>query len=625
MEVDMIIKLFLASVSLILFPLTTKSQETQRLEDPFEILEKHYEAVGGLEILKAHKTIYSEGKITLEGTGLYGTFRKWEKGPLKEREEVDLNILKQVSGDNGEYRWSVDRNGKKNFHRDESTLKRREVKKLMCTYEHLNPESPHFTITFEGAEKFEGEDCYALKIENSINKDIVHQFYDMTSFYLLKEITEGPDEEEHIVYSDFREIDGVIYPFKIETEVLPTEEKILIEYTKYEVNIEMDDSLFTPPEKDIVDFEFLSTESAEDIPFKYIENHIFLPVNINGKERLWVLDCGASVNVIDSAFARELGLEIEGMIKAQSTSTVVNLYHVTLPPFKIKGIKFREQKIMALKINDLFRKSMGLEVVGILGYDFLSRFITKIDFANEKLSFYSPDSFVYNGNGKIIDAPLADNLFSIPVTVDKKYSGIWELDIGASGVGFNYPFSSENNLLQRTGIDGIAFGAGGGYMNKLSQFQSLEINGYVIKNPLIAIPYEEGKGAHSGETQIGVIGNSFLQHFVLYMDYRKQRIILEKGDDFTYEFPRGKSGLALLYNEDNDIEVLYVPSNTPAEESGFKKGDIIKAINEIDVGFFDGIIAVRKLMREKAGTEYLFSVLRNGELKKIKLTLRDLF
>jgi len=620
----MIINLLLVVFSLILFPLTTKSQETQILEDPFEILEMHYEAVGGLENLKAHKTIYSEGKITLVGTGLQGTFRKWEKGPLKEREEVDLNILKQVNGDNGDYRWSVDRNGKKNFHRDESTLKKREVKRLTDTYEHLNPQSPYFTITFEGAEKFEGEDCYMLKIENSINKDIVHQYYDKTSFYLLKEIIEGLDEEEHIVYSDFREVDGVIYPFKIETDVFPTEEKILIEYTKYEVNIEVDDSLFIPPEKDIVDFEFLSTESAEDIPFKYIENHIFLPVNINGKEKLWVLDCGASVNVIDSAFARELGLEFQGMMKAQSASTVVNLYHVTLPPFKIKGIQFREQKIMALKIRDLFKRSMGLEVVGILGYDFLSRFLTKIDFANDKLSFYNPDSFIYNGNGKIIEAPLVDNLFSIPVTVDKKYSGIWGLDIGASGVTFNYHFSSENNLLQRTGIDGIAFGAGGSFMSKLSQFQSIEIDGYVVKNPLIAIPYDEGKGAHSSKTQIGNIGNRFLQHFVLYMDYEKQRIILEKGDDFTSEFPRGKSGLSLLYNEDNNIEVFYVPSNTPAEESGFKKGDIIKAINGIDLRFFDGIIAVRKLMREKAGTEYIFSVLRNGELKKIKLTLREL-
>jgi len=398
-----------------------------------------------------------------------------------------------------------------------------------------------------------------------------------------------------------------------------------MEYTKYEVNIEIDDSLFIPPEKDIEDFEFLSGESAEDIPFKYIENHIYLPVNIKGKEGLWVLDCGASLNVIDSSFAEEIGLKIEGKMKAQSASSLVDLYHVTLPSFEIKGVRFKEQKIMTFKIHELFKRTMGLDVVGILGYDFLSRFVTKIDFANEKLSFYKPDKFKYSGGGKVIDAPLKDNLFSIPVTVDEKYSGLWELDIGAGGVKFNYPFSKENNLIDREGIDRIAFGAGGSYKGKASEFRTIEMAGFTVKNPIISIPYEEGKGALASKQNLGIVGNSFLQHFVLYLDYNNQRVILEKSDDFSREFIRGKSGLHLWYTEDNDIEVFYVPSNTPAEEAGFNKGDIIKAINGIDVKFFDGIIAVRKLLREPAGTVYTFSVLRDNETKKIKMTLKDLF
>jgi len=180
MEVDMIINLLLVAVSLILLPLTGQSQETQRREDPYQILKKHYEAIGGLENLEAHKTIYSEGKIILEGTGLQGTFRRWEEGSLKEREEVNLNIFEHVAGDNGDYKWSLDRNRKKNIHRDEITLKKRKIKKLMGTYEHLNPESPYFTLTFGEAEKLEGKDCYVIKIENSINKDIILQHYDMS-------------------------------------------------------------------------------------------------------------------------------------------------------------------------------------------------------------------------------------------------------------------------------------------------------------------------------------------------------------------------------------------------------------------------------------------------------------
>jgi hypothetical protein len=40
------------------------------LSDPCQILKKHYEAIGGLEKLKAEKTTYTEGTVTLEGTEL---------------------------------------------------------------------------------------------------------------------------------------------------------------------------------------------------------------------------------------------------------------------------------------------------------------------------------------------------------------------------------------------------------------------------------------------------------------------------------------------------------------------------------------------------------------------------
>ncbi len=116
-----------------------------------------------------------------------------------------------------------------------------------------------------------------------------------------------------------------------------------------------------------------------------------------------------------------------------------------------------------------------------------------------------------------------------------------------------------------------------------------------------------------------------MRHFVLYLDYKNQRVILEQGEDFGKQFPRDKSGLQILHGESGDIEVFSVPRNTPAEKAGFKQGDIIQAMNGVDVNYFDGIVAIRKLLKEKAGTKYTFKVLRNGTTKEITLTLHDLF
>jgi len=593
---------------------------------PYQILEKHYQTIGGLDMLKAQKTVYKEGTITIVDAKLKGTFKQWSEKPIRLRQEVDLAVVKIISGDNGEFSWMVDHNGKIQIQKDEKTLKEREVKKLMELYDNLDPHSENFTLTLEKTEKINGEDCYVIKTTNRINSNIQLDYYRTADVYLVKTVLVQPDDEQNTIYSDFRLVDGTIQPFREAAEMSSTGEKQVFDYTKYAFNIEIDSAWFEPPKQDVKDFQFMSGESAEDVPFEFIEEHIFLPVNINGQERLWVLDCGASVNVIDSSYAVELGLELEGSIKGKASSGLASFCYATLPSYTVRGIRFKPQKVVAMNMRELFHRALGMDVVGILGYDFLSRFITKIDYARERISFYDPNKSVYHGQGKIFDSHLDDeHMFSLPATVDDKYAGKWRLDIGASGLDFHYPYAQEHGMLNRKGVDAIAAGAAGEFNVRNSQFKTIELDGFRIKNPLIGIPHQEGKGAFDEKSLIGNIGNDFLQHFVLYLDYRNQRVILEKGLDFSKEFSRSKSGLQLLYTENNEITIHFVSPNTPAHESGFKAGDIIESINGIDVAYFGGISSIRKLMKEKAGTTYTFKVLRDNELREIKMTLIDLY
>ncbi|KPK63412.1 hypothetical protein AMJ83_07010 [candidate division WOR_3 bacterium SM23_42] len=595
------------------------------LTDPHAILEKHFEAIGGLENLKAMKTMYQEGAIVIEGAGLEGTFKQWSERPLRLRQETDLKIVSEVSGDNGEVSWVVDANGKVLIKRDENTLKEREVRKLMEEYEYMNSESEFFTLTFEGVEKVNGKDCYVVKIANTINQDVQINFYNKSNFYLLRTMIIKPDNEDHITYSDFRTVDGMTFPFREKVKTLPTGETTTVEYAKYAFNVEIDNSLFEPPQEDVEDFVFMKGDNAEDVPVEFIESHIYLPVNVLGKERLWVLDCGASVNVIDSSFAAELNLQFEGPIKGQGASGVVNFYFVTLPAYTVGSIQFREQKVLALSFREIFQRALGLDVIGILGYDFLSRFVTKIDYAKQTLSFYHPSKFEYHGNGKVIDSPIEGSMFSLPLTVDGEYSGKWRLDIGAPDIDFHYPYTKANDLLNREGVDVIVGDAAGWTKSRISRFRTIEIDGFILENPLIGMPSQEGTGSFAEESMIGNVGNSFLRNFVLYMDYSDQKVILEKGDDFGKEFQRGKSGLQYLYNADNDVEVQFVSPNTPADDAGFKERDIITSINGIEVQYLDGVIALRKLMRAEAGTTYTIGILREGKTFDKQLTLRDLF
>lgn len=595
------------------------------LTDPYEIVEQHYEAMGGLENVKAEKTSSIKGSIILEGTGLEGSFTQWNAHPIRTRQEIDLTIIEQTSGDNGQFCWEVDANGKVLIKRDEKTMKDRRVKELLAVYEHLNPESPYFQISYEGIEDVQARACYVIKTTNTINQDVRFDYYNTANFYLVKTIEIQPDLEIHSIYSDYRDVQGVKHPFLIKQEILPIGQKTTIHITTYEVNRAIDDTLFEPPIQDVKDYQFTNGECAQNIPFQFIEDHIYVPVTVREKERLWVLDSGAGKSVIDLNYATELGLSVEGEIKGVGAGHTVSISLTTLPGFTIQGLQFSEQKIITLEMTPLFQRVLGLEVVGILGYDFLSRFITKIDYAHELISFYDPETFVYNGNGRVVDAPLVDNMFVVPMTVDEQYSGKWLLDVGADGLSFHYPFAHKNQFLDRPGINCVEFGAGGAFTSRMVRFRTAALAGFVTEQPIISIPLQKGEGTFAKTERIGNIGNELLRHFVLYLDYKNQRVILEQGDDFNKQFPRDKSGLQILYTEDGNIEVFSVPAQTPAEKAGFKQGDIIQSINGIDIDYIDGIIAIRELLRERDGTKYTFTILRNGKTKEITLTLHDLF
>ena len=486
------------------------------LSDPYEIIEKHFKAIGGLDNLKAQKTTYKEGSILIEGAGLEGTFKQWSERPMKLRQETDLKVVLSVNGDNGEFSWLVDQNSKVLIQRDDITVKERMVRREMENYDYADPESEYFDVTVEGMEEIDGRDCYAVKITNNINQDIQINYYDQSSFYLVKTMITKPDYETHVSYSDFRKVEGVILPFREDVRQLPTNETFVVRYSLYRLGIDIDEALFDPPTEDVEDFTFANGVSAEDVAVEFIEDHIYLPVNLMGKEQLWILDCGASVNVIDSSFAVELGLAFEGPIKGRGASGIVDFYFATMPAYSLDGITFKEQKVVVFSLRELFRKALGLDVVGILGYDFLSRFVTKIDYANSTISFYHPKKFEYTGRGVIFDSPLHNNMLSLQVNVDDKYSGRWNLDIGAPDLDFHYPFAEKHGLLNRDGFDVMAGDAAGFTTSRISKYKTAEVGGFVIDEPWIGTPHEEGTGAFSAETVIGNIGNSFFRNFILY-------------------------------------------------------------------------------------------------------------
>jgi hypothetical protein len=591
------------------------------LTDPRGILLKHYEVIGGLEKLKKIKSGYIEGKITFDG--LNGTFRQWEEMPLKYRLEEDYGVIKQIFGDDGLQSWTVDPNGKVQIQRDDDTLKRRKVKALLEVFDHMEPGTKNFILTYEGGGRAGEIDCHVIKMANIINDDYTLFFISKENYYVVKAILKQPDVEIHTLFSDFREIGGIIHPFHEDTEILPREKKETMQLAKYDFNVKVDQALFALPQKDVEDFAFLNGENSENVPFTFIENSIYIPVTINSETRLWLFDNGASMSIIDADYGSSLGLKPEGEIKGFGIASLFDFSFVTLPSYQVSGIQFNPQKVFSYK--GLSSRFYDSDIVGILGHDFVSRFVTKIDYAARTLSFYHPGKFKYSGEGRIIDAPLRNKIFSVPASVDGKYTGKWTFDLGAFDVSFHYPFADENNLLNLRGVDRLSADLGGQHRERTVQFKSIELGGFEVLFPLINIPMDKGKGSNVSKEIIGNIGNSLLRHFVVYLDYKRQQVILEKGKDFDRKFPADKSGLLIGMTDEGFPEIVFVAPGTPADKAGFVYGDIILRIDGTDAGSFGGITGVRNLFLQEAGREYNIEVIRAGTKHELKLILEDLF
>lgn len=363
-----------------------------------------------------------------------------------------------------------------------------------------------------------------------------------------------------------------------------------------------------------------------EVPFDLIENHIYLPVTVAGTEREWILDTGAGGSVIDEAYAREFGLaQAEGEALAVGASGAVTAAFVKVPELAVAGIELGDRAMVALDIAALLRSRAGTEPGGILGYDFLARYVTRIDYAQRTISFIEPDRFEYQGPGSETPMRLEANIPAVRLTVEDSIVGWWRLDTGASFPSFHGPSVVEFGLADRTGVETVAGGVGGASRSNLVRFDRIELAGHVIKDPIIAVPLEATRGALASPGFVGTLGASVLRNFVVYLDYPGRRVILEPGDEFGRRPALDRSGLTLAWDDTLGLRALHVAPGTPAEQAGFATGDRILAVDGRTPDEIGGVRRVRELLRAEPGSVYAFRVRRNQAELELKLSLAELF
>ncbi|MBN2645280.1 MAG: aspartyl protease family protein [Desulfuromonadaceae bacterium] len=600
---------------------TVAAESLPLFQDPYALFEAHYQATGGLERWRALHSSYQEG--TVREDGLNGTFRQWWCEPLQTRLEADFGIIRQSEGDNGRVAWYLDTNGQRDFQRDVQTLQRRELARRLAQFEHLSRNSVIFSLSMEAPATLEDHRCQVVRLENRLNSDVSWYYFDGRTLNLLAARTRLPDLTLVSRYDDFRTVDGLVVAFHQRDEMSPRNKVREVWLKRLDLNPTIASQRFVPPSPRPTPVYFAGGQSEVTLPFRLVDGAIYLPVTLNNDTRWWLLDSGASGTVIDADYARSCGLEVKGEISGFGYGDPFAVHFTTLPTVRVgkapNTVTLAPHTVMAC--SGLVQGTYEPTCHGILGYDFLSRVVVRIDYAHRQLTLFplnTPPALPWR------DAPLKYRMLTLPVLVDGCLSGSWCVDTGAEYSAFFAPSAQRYRLRERKGVEQLSLGIGGWRIDRLVRFDGLQLAGMHIERPVLSVPSAGDGGMRSVGELDGTLGASTLRHFVLWLDCSRQKLALMPGDDFNAPQALDKSGLLVGLSHDGVPMVSFVASGTPAQRAGFVAGDLIEAIDGRPVDQFDGARAIRALLRKEVGRCYRFQLRRDGEVRELQLCLEEL-
>src|SRR5437667_9123690 len=234
------------SVTLLLFlPLTATAQTAD------EIVKKALEARGGVDKLKAVQTERVTGRITFS-RDVEGTFVVELKRALKMHVEISIEgqrIIRVYDGKSAGWMINPFLENK-----DAQPLSSEDLKNISDESDFDGPlvdyKAKGNQIELIGKEKLDDKPVYRLKLTNK-NGDVRFYFIDATTFLLLKWEGMRKTEDQELPWesfcSDFREVQGLKYAFRIDQGSPGTEFKQTLTAEKIEMNPRIDDSRFSKP------------------------------------------------------------------------------------------------------------------------------------------------------------------------------------------------------------------------------------------------------------------------------------------------------------------------------------------------------------------------------------------
>ena len=268
------------------------------------------------------------------------------------------------------------------------------------------------------------------------------------------------------------------------------------------------------------------------LPFRFTTKQPIIDVRLNGGAAVpFVVDTGASIHLIDRDIAAKAAVSGGRAVPlAGGGSATVETRWVDGLTLATGDLTWDGQRAALAPLGYPDRKHFA----GLLGAPILMRYTVQFDFPATVMRLFDPTRYTPPAGAVTVPFELMDDLPVVHVTVDAGTGPIdarLMFDTGASAViDLNRPFVERYKLVAAMPDAAptdrpAALGGTAPFLYGLGR--SATLGGFTIEKPRLGLS-RATSGSSSRSERDGVIGNGWLQAFVVTVDYRRKLLVLER-------------------------------------------------------------------------------------------------
>jgi hypothetical protein len=311
----------------------------------------------------------------------------------------------------------------------------------------------------------------------------------------------------------------------------------------------------------------------------------------------FILDTGSGGISLDSATANNLKVETK-----LSDRTIRGIAGVRRVYFSYRQTLHLPDNLdvenLDFHINDydVLTSAYGEKIDGIIGLSFLARYIVGVDYDSLKISVYTKGTIKYPRGGYLLK-PLINTIPIMTANIrdNRSLASRFYFDTGAGMcLLLSADFVSDSNFVKpkRKWYATQAEGLGGKAPMKQGVIKQVQVGPYKFRNVPTYI-FDDEYNVTAYPALAGLIGNDLLRRFNLIINYERKDIYMTPNSHYKEQFDYSYTGLG-MYVIDGEIQVVDIMPESPAEQAGFKEGDVIMAVAN---NFSNNIQTYKNLMQ----------------------------